>query len=190
MMLLLCHQCRCLLIFIRIEKSGLLVDAICVLLLLCLQLRLSFVRIVFDFNVSLNDTAPASPMIFPIIRLKCKKSALLMPFVLFLRSSRSRLSFVSVVFDFNASLNDVAPFSPIPFPVDLMRIEKGGLLMNVICVLFLLSSPWRLSSMSVVFDFNASLNDVAPVYPILLSVDDIQREFAKPLCFLIVYNGM
>ena len=34
------------------------------------------------------------------------------------------------------------------------------------------------------FDFNASLNDVAPVYPMLLSVDDTQREFVKPLCFL------
>ena len=27
---------------------------------------------------------------------------------------------MSVVFDFNASLNDVAPVSPILFPVDLM----------------------------------------------------------------------
>ena len=33
-------------------------------------------------------------------------------------------SFVSVVFDFNASLNDVAPVSPMPFPVDLMRMGK------------------------------------------------------------------
>ena len=48
-----------------------------------------------------------------------------------------RLSFVSVVFDFNASLNDVAPLSPMLLPVDLMRMEKGGLLMNPICVLFL-----------------------------------------------------
>ena len=30
--------------------------------------------------------------------------------------------------------------------------------------------------MSVVFDFNASLNDVAPVSPILLSVDLIRME--------------
>ena len=36
-----------------------------------------------------------------------------------------RLSFVSVVFDFNASLNDVAPVSSILLPVDLMRKEKG-----------------------------------------------------------------
>ena len=38
--------------------------------------------------------------------------------VFFLLSSQVRLSFVSVVFDFNASLNDVAPVSPILFPFD------------------------------------------------------------------------
>ena len=47
---------------------------------------------------------------------------------------------MSVVFDFSASLNDVAPFSPILLSVDLIRMEKSGLLMNVICVLFLLCS--------------------------------------------------
>ena len=40
----------------------------------------------------------------------------------------------------------------------------------------LLSSRPRLSSVSVVFDFNASLNDVAPVSPILLSVDVKRNE--------------
>ena len=35
----------------------------------------------------------------------------------------------------------------------------------------LLYSLHRLSSVSVVFDFNDSLNDVAPVYPMLLPVD-------------------
>ena len=40
--------------------------------------------------------------------------------------------------------------------------KKSGLLIDVIGVLFLLSSPSRLSFVSVVFDFNASLNDVAP----------------------------
>ena len=33
-------------------------------------------------------------------------------------------SFVSVVFDFSASLNDVAPLSPILLTVDLMRVKK------------------------------------------------------------------
>ena len=35
--------------------------------------------------------------------------------------------------------------------------------MGVICVLFLLSSLLKSRSLSDVFDFNASLNDVAPV---------------------------
>ena len=78
---------------------------------------------------------------------------------------------MSVVFDFNASYSDALPVSPISLSVDFMRIEKSGLLMNAICVLFLLSSRSRLSFVSVVFDFNASLNDVAPLSPILLSVD-------------------
>ena len=47
-----------------------------------------------------------------------------MPFVLFLLYSLSRLSFVSVVFDFNASLNDVAPLPPMKLPVVLMRTRK------------------------------------------------------------------
>ena len=47
---------------------------------------------------------------------------------------------MSVVFDFSASLNDVAPVSPILLSVDLIRMEKSGLLMNAICVLFLLCS--------------------------------------------------
>ena len=48
--------------------------------------------------------------------------------------SQLRSSFMSAVFDFSASLNDVAPFSPILFPVGLMGIEKSGLLMDSICV--------------------------------------------------------
>ena len=43
--------------------------------------------------------------------------------------------------------------------------------MNGICVLFLLSSQLKSSSVSVVFDFNASLIDAAPLSPMLLSVD-------------------
>ena len=93
--------------------------------------------------------------------------------VLFLLPSLLRLSSVSVVFDFNASANDVAPVSPIQSPIYWSRKgkKKGGLLVDVICVLFLLCILSRLSSVSVVFDFNASLNDVAPVSPIPFSVD-------------------
>ena len=45
-----------------------------------------------------------------------------------------RLSFVSVVFDFSASLNDVAPVYPILLFVDEMIKGKSELLMDVICV--------------------------------------------------------
>ena len=76
-----------------------------------------------------------------------------------------RLSFVSVVLDFNASLNDVVPLSPISSPVDLMKMEK-----KVDCwwvsLLCCFCSPFKLSWVSVVFAFIASLNDVAPSSPI------------------------
>ena len=41
---------------------------------------------------------------------------------------------MSVVFDFSASLNDVAPVSPMLLAVDVKRNEKSELLMDVICV--------------------------------------------------------
>ena len=52
----------------------------------------------------------------------------------FLLSSPLRLSFVSVVFDFNDPLNDAAPLSSILLPVDVKRNEKSELLMDVFCV--------------------------------------------------------
>ena len=54
--------------------------------------------------------------------------------VLFLFCSQHRSSFVSVEFDFNASLNDVAPVSPILLTVDLMIMTKNGMLVDFICV--------------------------------------------------------
>ena len=84
---------------------------------------------------------------------------------------------MSVVFDFNDSLNDVAPMSPILFPVDMKINEKSELLMDVIYVSsFFLSLPLRLSSVSDVFDFNDSLNDIAPVSPMLFPVDVMRNE--------------
>ena len=56
-----------------------------------------------------------------------------------------------------------------------MEKKKSELLMDVFCVFFLLFSLHRSSSVSVVFDFNDSLNDVAPVSPILLSVDVVRK---------------
>ena len=53
-------------------------------------------------------------------------------------SSQPRLSSVSVVFDFNDSLNDVAPVSPMSLTVGMMRMEKSELLMDVFCAFFCL----------------------------------------------------
>ena len=96
-------------------------------LLLSLHLRLRLASVVFDFNDSLNDVAPVSPMLFPVDVLRNEKSELLMDVflcVFFLLSLRCRLSFVSVVFDFSDSLNDVAPVSPMQLSDYVKRKEK------------------------------------------------------------------
>ena len=61
----------------------------------------------------------------------------------FLLSSPLRISFVSVVFDFNDLPNDVAPVSPTLLSVVFMRDKKSELLMDAICVpsFFCLYSP-------------------------------------------------
>ena len=46
-------------------------------------------------------------------------------------------------------------------------------------VFFLLSSRLRLSSVSVVFDFNASLNDVAPLSPKKLTLNQKKKKKKK-----------
>ena len=57
--------------------------------------------------------------------------------MLFLLYLLPRLSFVSVVFDFNASLNDVAPVSPILLAVDLMLTERVVCLwISFVCCFF------------------------------------------------------
>ncbi len=56
--------------------------------------------------------------------------------MLFVLCSPLRSSFVSVVFDFNASLNDVAPVSPKWLTVDLKRNERGSLLKDALLSCF------------------------------------------------------
>ena len=84
-------------------------------------------------------------------------------------------SFVSVVFDFNAPLNGFAPVSPILFPVDLMRMIKVWIIDRRLYMLFLYS-PFRSSSRSVMFDFNTSINDVAPLSPMSFPMNLIRME--------------
>ena len=58
--------------------------------------------------------------------------------------------------------------------------------MDAICVLFLLCSPLKSSFVSVVFDFSASLNDVAPVSSILFTVDEMIMEKCR-LLFVVIF---
>ena len=100
-------------------------DLICVLFIKSPK-RLSSKRDVFDFNASPNDVAPASSMLFSVNIMSVEKRVLLTDVIyVFLLFELHRLSFVSVVFDFNASLNDVTPVSPISSSVDLMKMEKS-----------------------------------------------------------------
>ena len=55
--------------------------------------------------------------------------------------SRLRLSSMSVVFDFNDSLNNVVPIAPMLLSVDEKRNEKSELLMNVFCVSSFVFTP-------------------------------------------------
>ena len=105
----------------------------------------------FDFNASLIDVAPTSPMPFTVDLIRKETNGLLMDaiYVLILLCSHLRLSFVSVVFDFNASLNDVAPVSLISLAVDLMRMEKSGLLIDLICVSFVFTVESKFSECCV-----------------------------------------
>ena len=93
------------------------------------------------------------------------------------------------MFDFNASLSDAAPASSILLPVCLTWMEKSRLLMNAICVMYLLRLLNRSSAVSVVFDFNASLNIVVSVSPILLPVDFMGTEkiclFMDAICVFL-----
>ena len=77
----------------------------------------------------------------PFTPLCLEKSELLMDVFVCLRlSSRHRQSSVSVVFDFNGSLNDVAPLPLILLSVDEMRKGKSELLMDVFLRVFFLLS--------------------------------------------------
>jgi hypothetical protein len=104
---------------------------------------------------------------------------------------------VSVVFDFNASLNNAAPVSPMSLPVcyeeKRKRVIADGCLL---CAFFLLSSLSRLSLVSVVLDFSDSLNDAAPVSPISLSINvkwkeksDLSLDFFCVSSFLCLHNS-
>ena len=104
----------CYLLMIIKRKSELLIDVFRVFFLLSSQLRSSVVSVVFDFSDSLINVVPVSLILLSVDVMRKGKSELLMDvFCVFLLSSRLRLSAVSVAFDFNDSLNDAVPVSPI-----------------------------------------------------------------------------
>ena len=106
-----------------------------------------------------------------------------MPFVCFFFSCKPiKLSFISVVFDFNASLNDVAPLSPILLSVYLMRMKKVNQWWTSFMCCF---SPIKSSLVSVVLIFNASLNDVAPVSPMKLTVKNMNFSSEELMCVIL-----
>ena len=135
--LLSTHHWCCYLPIWRENEEWIVDECLLCFFLLSSRLRLSSVSVVFDFNDSLNDVAPASPISFTVNEKRKGKEWIVdgcLLCVFFLLSLLQRASFVSVVFDFNASLNDVAPVSPMLLTVDVMRKGKGELLAHVFCV--------------------------------------------------------
>ena len=100
-------------------------------------------------------------------------------------SKPSRVSFVSVVFFFNAWVNAFIPEPPYSFSIKHKKGGRSGFVYGYHSCIFLLSSRPRSSFVSVAFDFNDSLSDVAPVSPMLLSVDVMRNE--KSDCLLILF---
>jgi hypothetical protein len=76
------------------------------------------------------------------------------------------LSWVRVVFDFNASASDLAPFELILFPVkwyvSVCEYIKRYIEWYIVILYWFIYSPPRSSWVRVVFDFNASASDSAP----------------------------
>ena len=78
---------------------------------------------------------------------------------------------MSVVFDFNDSLNGVAPASPMLLSVNRKIYQKNACWASLAYLFIFLSSLLRSSFMSVVLSFSVSLNDTTPASPMLLPVD-------------------
>ena len=188
---------------------------------LCSPQRKSTVSVVLDFNASLNNVAPVSPIQFPVDSMKGEKSfygRLLCVFCIYLSDWVLWVLYLIVMHHSMMLLLCLQSCSLLiwrewrrddclwmPFVYRFMifttQIELGECCVwfqcvnqwccscfsnPVVCwfyenekrkdccwmlfVLFILCPPLTSSPVSVVFDFNAPLNDFAPVYPIQLSV--------------------
>ena len=72
----------------------------------------------FDFSDSLNDVAPASSMLLSVDGKKKGEKWFADGYYLYILGELSRLSTARVLLDFNNSLNDCAPISPIWLSVE------------------------------------------------------------------------
>ena len=140
MMLLLFLQFCFLSIWIKTEKSELLMDVFCVFsFVFTTQVECSEWCAWFQWFTQWCYSYVSHPVSFWGKRKEwIVDGCLLCAF--FLSSSLLILTSVSVVFDFNASLNDIAPVYPMPFTVYVKRkrnewFDDGCLL----CVFFLSS---------------------------------------------------
>ena len=162
---------------------------VCVFFLLSSQFRLSSVSVVFDFNDSLNDVVPESPILLPVYEKRKEKSELLMDasdvhsFFGFHHLDRVQwvLCLISMIHSMMLLLF---------LQWYCLLLWGNGIIVNCLCisfvsVFFLLSSPPRPRSVSVVFDFNASLNGIAPARLILLSVNENNIERVN--CWLMSF---
>jgi hypothetical protein len=80
-----------------------------------------------------------------------------------------------VVFDFNVSASDSAPFESIWFPVEwcvsVYEYIKRYIEWYIVILYWFIYLPQRLSWVRVMFDFNASASDSAPFEPIWFTVE-------------------
>jgi hypothetical protein len=133
--------------------------------------RLSLMRVVFDLNVSASDSAPFESIWFPVEwcvsvceYIKRYIEWYIVIFYWFIYSPQ-KLSWVRVVFDFNASAIDSAPFESISFPVErcvsVCEYIKRYIEWYIVILYWFIYSPQRSSWVRVVFDFNTSASDLA-----------------------------
>jgi hypothetical protein len=89
--------------------------------------------------------------------------------------SPPRWSWVRVVFDFNASASDSAPFESISFSVEwcvsVCEYIKRYIEWMIVILYWFIYSPPRSSWVRVVFDFNALASDSAPFESISFPVE-------------------
>lgn len=139
---------------------------------ICKLVRFKIVSEVLVLNESIIDLIPCSliPFSIQMIWKKCDEGKVICWWFVFVfvLCLLSKLSSVSDRFPFNASLNDVAPWVPIPFPVVIL---KKRIKLRYYNLLFLpLHLHIRLSFINVLLFFNDSLKDVAPICPMSLSI--------------------